>query len=333
MEKQKIVASYQNFHVIEHDLDETENLNTECKEQLGEGVRLADWNDIHAYYREGGSIEDFIEALKIPLEYENPEDMDPIPNTSYRISRNGELRFHGNRHFFFARHDHKKRADFLPHSNINDYHLTLGSWIGKGGFALCYGDPDSSIEPSEPEINPRSETNRPASQTPVEPELTPVVSYQKFHVISHNLEEKDDLRAACPEKLGIGVRLADWNDILAYQREGGSIEDFINELNIPLEYINPEDWDPIPNSSYRISMNGELYWRGNRHFFFARHDHTKRADFLPHDDIDDFHLTLGSWFGDGGYALCFGDLNGTEAPPEPEINEQIETATGCGCGC
>lgn len=152
MKQQNIVASYKQFHVMTHDLDETGDLKTECKKQLGRGVRLADWNDIVAYQESGGSLDDFVEALKIPLEYVNPEDMDPIPNTSYRISMNGELHWRGDRHYFFARHDHKKRADFLPHGDIDNFHLTLGSWFGEGGFALCFGDPNSTVVPAEPEI-------------------------------------------------------------------------------------------------------------------------------------------------------------------------------------
>ena len=159
MRKQQIAASYQNFHVITHDLDETGDLKAECKAQLGEGVRLADWNDILAYYREGGSLEDFIEALEIPLEYVTPEDTDPLPNTYYRVSMNGELRWEGDRHYFFTRHDHTKRAGFLSHNDIDNYHLTLGSWFGKGGFALCYGDPDSTVPPPEPDTTEPVQTS------------------------------------------------------------------------------------------------------------------------------------------------------------------------------
>jgi hypothetical protein len=332
MQKQKIAASYQKFHVIAHDLDETENLKAECKAQLGEGVRLADWNDIVAYVEAGGSIEDFIAALKIPLEYIKPEDMDPIPNTSYRISMNGELHWSGDRHYFFARHDHKLRGDFLAHSDIDNYRLSLGSWFGKGGFALCYGDPDSTVAPPDPEIIVSDEMDNdsiPVSEPDTtEPILAHVVSYQKFHIFAHNLSERGDLKAACKEKLGVGVRLADWNDIVAYVESGGSVEKFITDLGIPLEYVKPEDMDPIPNTSYRISMNGELHWSGDRHYFFARHDHKLRGDFLPHSDIDDYHLTLGSWFGTGGYVLCYGDLNGTVAPPDPEIKEPVQTSGG-----
>ena len=329
MRKQQIAASYQSFHIIAHDLDETGDLKAACKEKLGAGVRLADWNDLIAYHKAGGSLTDLIANLKIPIEVANSQQ--------YRISMNGELTWNGDRHYLVARHDHTVRAGFLAHDDIDNYHLTLGSWFGKGGFALCYGDPDSTVPPPEPEVIAPSrdvsvpnevESHSTAEPDAIEPVLTPVVSYQNFHVVAHNLDETGDLKAACKEKLGIGVRLADWNDILVYYREDGSLEDFIAVLEIPLEYVNVEDREPIPNTHYRVSMNGELHWNGDRHYFVARHDHTKRAGFLSHNDIDNYRLTLGSWFGKGGFALCYGDLNGTVAPPEPDTTEPVETSGG-----
>ena len=147
-----------------------------------------------------------------------------------------------------------------------------------------------------------------------------VASYQNFHVIAHNLDEKGDLKAACKEKLGVGVRLADWNDLVAYHEAGGSLSDLIENLKIPIEVANSQQ--------YRISMNGELIWNGDRHYLLARHDHTKRAGFLAHDDIDNYHLTLGSYFGKGGFALCYGDPDSTIAPPEPETKEPVKTSGG-----
>ena len=143
MENQQIVASHQNFHVIAHDLDEKGNLKAACKEKLGVGVRLADWNDLVAYHEAGGSLSDLIANLKIPIEAPN--------GPQYRISMNGKLLWRG-RHYFVARHDHTKREGFLAHDNIDGYHLTLGSWFGKGGFVLCYGDPDSTVPPAEPAV-------------------------------------------------------------------------------------------------------------------------------------------------------------------------------------
>ncbi|MDE0399882.1 MAG: tetratricopeptide repeat protein [Candidatus Poribacteria bacterium] len=143
MENRQIVASHQNFHVIAHDLDEKGNLKAACKEKLGVGVRLADWNDLVAYHEAGGSLSELIANLKIPIEAPN--------SPQYRISMNGKLLWQG-RHYFVARHDHTKREGFLAHDNIDGYHLTLGSWFGKGGFVLCYGDPDSTVPPAEPAV-------------------------------------------------------------------------------------------------------------------------------------------------------------------------------------
>ena len=51
--------------------------------------------------------------------------------------------------------------------------------------------------------------------------------------------------------------------------------------------------------------------------------------FLAHDNIDDYLLSLGSWFGKGGFALCYGDLNSTEPPPDPpEPSEVILSPPG-----
>lgn len=143
MENQQIVASHQNFHVMAHDLDEKGNLKAACKEKLGVGVRLADWNDLVAYHEAGGSLSELIASLKMPIEAPN--------SPQYRISMNGKLLWRG-RHYFVARHDHTKREGFLAHDNIDGYHLTLGSWFGKGGFVLCYGDPDSTVPPAEPAV-------------------------------------------------------------------------------------------------------------------------------------------------------------------------------------
>ncbi|MDE0088013.1 MAG: hypothetical protein OXU23_19980 [Candidatus Poribacteria bacterium] len=153
------LASYQNFHVIAHDLDEMGDLNAECKSQLGDGVRIADWNDIVAYYENGGSLEDFIAGLKMSLRddvmdifdiiREPANDSEPATDdqaqesdtlgNEYRITKDGSLRWQDRRHYFVGRHDHSKPPGFLDHDNLNNYQLTLGSWHGRGGYALCYG--------------------------------------------------------------------------------------------------------------------------------------------------------------------------------------------------
>ena len=138
------LASYQGFHVIAHDLDETQSHDGACKAQLGSSVRLADWTDVVAYYDGGGSLSAFIAGLKLGV-YGAALTGDQLAG-GYRLSANGnsiwpEQQAHGlDRHYFLARHDHRRPDYFLAHADLDNHHLSLGSWYGQGGYALCYGD-------------------------------------------------------------------------------------------------------------------------------------------------------------------------------------------------
>ena len=133
----KALASYGNFHVIAHELSESQSHDAECKTQLGSGFRLADWNDIVAYYDNGGSLTDFTRGLKMAVA---GRDLLPGEITSwYRVSRDGKPIHSGRRHYFVERFDHNKPGHFLAHANLDNHYLSLGSWYSTGGHALCYG--------------------------------------------------------------------------------------------------------------------------------------------------------------------------------------------------
>ena len=137
------LASYGRFHVIAHELSEAQDHAAECRLQLGGGFRLADWNDIVTYYENGGSLTDFTAGLRMSV-----GGRDRLPgeiSDGYRISRNGEPLWSGNRHYYVARHDHQKPSYFLAHANIDNYRLTLGSWYGTGGHALCYSESAETV--------------------------------------------------------------------------------------------------------------------------------------------------------------------------------------------
>lgn len=316
----KPLASFENFHVIAHDLDEMGDLNAECKAQLGDGMRIADWNDIVNFYQAGGSLDEFIKGLKMSIRedmlnlfntikrnsessVQGDEQLLPYaPGSGYRISFNGEPRYSTDRHFFVARHDHIKPPGFLDHDQLNSYQLTVGSWFAQGGYALCYG-----------KVSENSMGN-------------PLASFNDFHVIGHSLNEMEDHNAECITQLGEDARLADWTDILAYYDDGGNLNAFIIGLkmslrddmkmlfdnveksieNVDLE-VDPLQPPDLLGNQYRISKDGNLRYGENRHYFVGRHDHLKPFDFLDHDNLNNYQLTLGSWFGQGGFALCYGN--------------------------
>lgn len=321
--KGRPLASFEHFHVIAHDLDEMGDLNAECKAQLGDGLRIADWNDIVTFYENGGSLDEFIKGLKMSLREDMIEMFNTIkrnsesraqndaqqvlpyaPGSGYRISFQGEPRWErSERHFFVARHDHIKPPGFLDHDQLNNYQLTVGSWFAQGGYALCYGKVSEDLKENS------------------------LASFGDFHVIGHALNEMEDHNAECIAQLGEDVRLADWSDILAYNDSGGSLDEFIINLRMSLRddmkvmfdnlqksienvelNIDPLQSSDLLGNQYRISKDGNLRWQGNRHYMLERHDHLKPDDFLDHDDLNNYQLTLGSWFGQGGFALCYGKL-------------------------
>ena len=344
----KPLASFENFHVIAHDLDEMGDLNLECKEQLGNGMRIADWNDIVTFYETGGSLDEFIKGLKMSIREDmldlfvsikrNSESKSKIdeqqllpysPGSGYRISFNGEPRYGGSeRHYFVARHDHIKPPGFLDHDNLNNYRLTVGSWFAQGGYALCYGELDDNALDNS------------------------LASYDNFHVIGHSLNEMEDHNAECIAQLGEDVRLADWHDIVAYYDGGGKLDDFIFGLKMSLRDDMKARFDSIQNSiadvdldtdplqpsdllgnQYRISKDGNLKWQGNRHYFVGRHDHLKPFDFLDHDDLNNYQLTLGSWFGQGGFALSYGKLLDIPIPLSKVLKSTSQILTFLIVGC
>ena len=125
--------------------------------------------------------------------------------------------------------------------------------------------------------------------------------FQNFHVVYHNLPETADLGRKV--KAVSGMRLADWNDIVAYYNAGGSMADFMHNLGIQ------------GGQGYHVTWNGAEIWNGGladgrkRRYYFERHDHNKPELFLAHADIDNHLLTLGSWYSTGGLALCYGTPN------------------------
>ena len=52
-----------------------------------------------------------------------------------------------------------------------------------------------------------------------------------------------------------------------------------------------------------VTRNGSEIWTGRRHYFTSRHDGNKPSHYLAHDHIDNYTISLGSWYGNS-YAVC-----------------------------
>ena len=151
-------------------------------------------------------------------------------------------------------------------------------------------------------------TQEDSTQTPIEDEIS--YAFQNFHVIWTPLDEYGDHDAECKSRLGNQYQLADWNDLTSWVSGGGSVPELIAGLRLKKEgdpaSIYPHDGAEIDGRHPRVSFNGkERLNGGRRHFFISRHDHILPGYFAAHAHIDNYHISLGSWYGEGATVLCY----------------------------
>lgn len=116
----------------------------------------------------------------------------------------------------------------------------------------------------------------------------------KFKQTINKYSETDNLEQAVISELGSDYIIADWDDIVSYC-QSHSPEQFISNLNWQ---IGEE------NSLLVVWKNQHFYNNSARHFFISRFDHDKPTHYLAHDNIDNHHIDLGSWYGLKMKILC-----------------------------
>jgi hypothetical protein len=114
------------FALTDERFHETEDIGPVCALELDPRWRIADWNDILAYYQVGNSIEAFASTLAL------------TEDNLYLVTYNGERWFNALRHYFIAFHNHNLPIGFLAHADIADHFIDLGSWHGLEAQVLCF---------------------------------------------------------------------------------------------------------------------------------------------------------------------------------------------------
>lgn len=117
-----------------------------------------------------------------------------------------------------------------------------------------------------------------------------VAAGAKYRVTSKTYSEKVSNNQACINEFGAGYAIADWNDIKAGYASSGSLTSFFNEVGMPHSSSSSA-------RSLRVARGGREMYSSSRHYFITRHDHSKPSYYLAHDNIDNYLLSLGSWYG------------------------------------
>lgn len=102
----------------ESDLDQIIN------DLLGDGYRVADWNDLVAYYEAGGDFTTLLDELGVSW------------GDFGFVKRNGSREYSSTRYYYASRHNHvlPDTYTYLEHDSIDNHLVSLGSWHSNVGI-------------------------------------------------------------------------------------------------------------------------------------------------------------------------------------------------------
>ncbi|MEN8221466.1 MAG: hypothetical protein ABFS56_35030 [Pseudomonadota bacterium] len=116
-----------NFAITSDKHSENENLAQIVQSEFGSDYRIADWNDIVAYYSSTNDVELFEQAF-------GPGSM---------LTYNGNRWYSSSRQYFYSiskRPGQTPHDGYLSHANIDNHTFDLGSWYNRNLYILVYTD-------------------------------------------------------------------------------------------------------------------------------------------------------------------------------------------------
>lgn len=107
-----------------------------------------------------------------------------------------------------------------------------------------------------------------------------------FGVTELTYEPTADWDQVVQDVFGAEYRVADWNDLVKYYNDGGDMLALFDGLGLT-EYLLGKAF---------VTRNGQRIYSGDRYYFAQRHEHNKPDNFLAHENIDNYLISLGSWW-------------------------------------
>ena len=112
------------------------------------------------------------------------------------------------------------------------------------------------------------------------------IKYGDFAITSEVHEDSSDWESIVTAVCGDNYRVLDWNDLESFYADGGDLVDLYDGLG-QTEY---------GNSAY-VTVDGDHNYSTTRYYYASRHEHNKPGNFMAHDNIDNYLISLGSWYG------------------------------------
>ncbi len=111
------------------------------------------------------------------------------------------------------------------------------------------------------------------------------ILFEDFGITDSIFAYDSDWDAICDSIFGLNYRVADWNDLKGYYNNGGDLLYLFDGLGLT-EY----------RDGASVKRDGNQFYSGSRSYFASRHEHKLPSGWLAHDNIDNYLISLGSWY-------------------------------------
>lgn len=113
------------------------------------------------------------------------------------------------------------------------------------------------------------------------------VTFGNFGITGLFYRDRSNWERIVNAVFGPEYRVADWYDLVNYFDLGGDLLELFDNLGLTLY-----------ESAAYVTVDGSRSYSSSRFYFASRHEHELPEYYLAHDHIDDFLISLGSWYGE-----------------------------------
>jgi len=106
-----------------------------------------------------------------------------------------------------------------------------------------------------------------------------------FAVTQSLHDYKTDWKQIVRDEFGDDYTVADWKDLVRFHEKGGDLLELFDNLGL------------AKGVDVTIYYKGVRNYSAERGYYATRHEHDKPSDYLAHDNIDNYLISLGSWSG------------------------------------
>ena len=111
------------------------------------------------------------------------------------------------------------------------------------------------------------------------------LKYKNYGVTTEIHKDNSNWEEIIYKEFGDEYRVADWKDLEKFNDNGGDLIDLFDGLGLN-KY----------GSSAFVTRNGSHNYSSTRFYFVSRHEHNKPRNYLAHDNINNYLISLGSWY-------------------------------------